>query len=312
MKKILIFFIISITSLSCNNKGKDGGIKTKTKSDFEKYDELVWSGMLNFKDKDYQNALSNFQDAFKIKPDESTSDYFYASASALNLKQDKVAKDFIITAIQKTNASENYFDSFDEFNAFRENKLFSEIKARYSKYKTDYTNNLKNPEIYKEIELLAERDQKVRTDGSSVEEMQRVDSLNIKRLIEINKEYGWYDRQWILLWHHRGIHRENNYVWNYFRPLINKKIEKGELRKNYWARFDDENSMLRGKGVQIYGTYWNNYDQFPIENINTVDSLRNTVGLPPLAYIEKVYDVELPEGYTVKMPLTRYKKNREN
>lgn len=295
--------------IGCSNQKKDSGIEVQTKSDFEKYDELIWSGMLNFKDKDFQNSLSNFQDALKIKSDESVTDYFYASASALNLKMDKVAKDLIITAIRKTNASENYFDSFDEFNPFREKELFSKIKADYSKYKADFNKNLKNPEIYKEIELLAERDQKVRTDGSSTEEMQKIDSLNIKRLIEINQDYGWHNKQWILLWHHRRIHRDDNYVWNFFRPLINKKIKDGELRKSYWARFDDEKSMFSGNGVQIYGTYWNNYDQFPIENINKVDSLRSSVGLPPLAYMEKVYDVQLPKGYAEKLPLTTYIKN---
>ncbi|WP_299149810.1 hypothetical protein [uncultured Dokdonia sp.] len=306
--RILLPFLILMT-IGCSNQKKDSGIESETKSDFEKYDELVWSGMLNFKDKDFKNSLANFQEAFEIKPDESVNDYFYASASALNLKMDKVAKDLIITAIKKTNASEKYFDSFVEFNQFREKMLFSEIKADYTKYKTDFTKNLKNPEIYKEIELLAERDQKVRTDGSSAEEMQRIDSLNIKRLIEINQKYGWFDKQWILLWHHRGIHKDGNYVWNYFRPLINEKIKKGELRKSYWSRFDDEKSMFRGNGVQIYGTYWGNYDQFPIENIAKVDSLRNSVGLPPLAYMRKVYDVELPKDYAEKLPLTMYIKH---
>lgn len=307
MRILLPFLILMI--IGCSNQKKDSGIETETKSDFEKYDELVWSGMLNFKDKDFQNSLSNFQDAFKIKSDENVSDYFYASASALNLKMYEVAKDLIIKAIQETNASENYFDNFDEFNQFREKKFFSEIKADYAKYKADFTKNLKHPEIYKEIELLAERDLKVRTDGSSAEEMQRIDSLNIKRLIEINQNYGWFDKQWILLWHHRGIHKDDNYVWNYFRPLINEKIKKGELRKSYWSRFDDEKSMFRGNGVQIHGTYWGNYEQFPIENIAKVDSLRSSVGLPPLAYMRKVYDVELPKDYAEKLPLTMYIKH---
>ena len=122
MRILLPFLILMI--IGCSNQKKDSGIETETKSDFEKYDELVWSGMLNFKDKDFQNSLSNFQDAFKIKSDENVSDYFYASASALNLKMYEVAKDLIIKAIQETNASENYFDNFDEFNQFREKKFF--------------------------------------------------------------------------------------------------------------------------------------------------------------------------------------------
>jgi len=302
MKIILPFLLFFI--VGCSNNEKENETEVKTKSDLEKYYELVWSGMLYFKDQKYENSLSNFQDAFRIKSNENVSDYFYASTAALNINKDKIAKDLIVTAIQKINASENYFDRFDEFNPYKGKELFTDIKINYSKYKSDFFNNLKYPEIYKEIELLVEKDQKVRTDGSSGQEMRKVDSLNIKRLIEINKEYGWFDKQWLLLWHHRGIHRDDNYVWNYFRPLIKEKIEKGELRKSYWARFDDEKSMLDGNDFQIYETYWNNYDQFPIENINKVDSLRSSVGLPPLAYMEKVYDVELPEDYAGKLSST--------
>src|SRR5690606_35255523 len=130
----------------------------------------------------------------------------------------------------------------------------SEIKIDYAKYQADFFENLKNPEIYNEIEQLIEKDQEVREDGRSNEEMQRLDSLNIKRLIEINKKYGWQENQWLILWHHRRIHRDSNYVWNYFRPLINEKIEKGELRKSFWTRFDDEKSMFSKDRVQIYGT----------------------------------------------------------
>ena len=302
--RILLAFLISLL-IGCSNPKKDNEVTVKT--DLENYDEWVWSGMLYFRDKNYEKSLSSFQEAFKIKSDENVSDYFYASAAALHTDKDAIAKDFIITAIQKTNASENYFDSFDGFDPFRDKTLFSEIKADYSTYQADFFDQLKYPEIYEEIDLLVEKDQKVRTDGSSGQEMRRVDSLNIKRLIEINKEYGWFDKQWLLLWHHRGIHREDNYVWNYFRPLINEKIEKGELRKSYWARFDDEYSMLRGNGLQVYGTYWNNYDQFPIENISQVDSVRHTVGLPPLAYMDKVYGAILPENYEGKLPQVMYK-----
>ena len=297
--------LLIILLIGCSDPKPEKEVTTKTA--LETYDKWVWSGMLHFKDQDYEKSLSNFQEAFKIKSDENVSDYFYASAAALHINKDSIAKDFIITAIQKTNASEDYFDSFAEFNTFRSKPFFSEIKADYSKYQADFFDQLKYPEIYKEIDLLVEKDQKVRTDGSSGLEMRRVDSLNITRLIEINKEYGWFDKQWLLLWHHRGIHREDNYVWNYFRPLINDKIEKGELRKSYWARFDDEYSMLRDNGLQIYGTYWNNYDQFPIENISQVDSLRNTVGLPPLAYMDKVYDAILPEDYKGEVPQVMYK-----
>lgn len=306
--KILLPLLILMT-ISCSNQEKLNGIEAPIKSDLEQYDALIWSGMLHFKDQDFDYALSNFQAAFEIKSDENTSDYFYAAAAALNLGKEDIAKKLIITAIQQTNASESYFDSFAEFNVFREKEFFSTIKANYANYQADFFNSLENPEIYREIEQLMERDQKVRTDGSSSEEMQRVDSMNITRLIEINQQHGWQNQQWILLWHHRGTYRDSNYVWNYFRPLINKKIEQGELRKSFWAIFDDEKSMFSDDGVQIYGRYWSNYDQFPIQDLNKVDSLRYSVGLPPLAYMEKVYDVQLPEGYQGKVPPVMYIEN---
>lgn len=307
--QLLPFLILFI--VGCSNQKKDSETNNQSKSDFEKYDAFVWSAMLYFKDKEYQHSLDNFQEAFKIIPDENVSDYFYASASALNLNQDKVAKELIISAIEKTNASESYFDRFEEFNPFREKLLFSEVKSNYANHQDNFYNGLKNPEIYKEVEVLIQRDQEVRTNGSSVEEMQQIDSLNITRLIEINKEYGWQKNQWLLLWHHRRIHWEDNYVWNYFRPLINKKIQDGELRKEYWARYEDEKSMFSEEKVQVYGMYWHNYDQFPIKNIENVDSLRATVGLPPLAYLKKVYNVVLPNEYKEKEPLKTIYKNHD-
>lgn len=119
-----------------------------TISDFEEYKELTWSAMLHFKDEEFDKSLKDFQQAFKIIPDENGSDYFFASASALNLSKNKVAKELIIQAIKKTNASENYFDSFNEFNYFRDNEFFSEIKRNYTKYQSDFYKGLKHPQIY--------------------------------------------------------------------------------------------------------------------------------------------------------------------
>lgn len=69
--------------------------------------------------------------------------------------------------------------------------------------------------------------------------MQKVDSLNVARLIEITKEHGWQERAWIILWHQRGTYGEDNYVWNYFKPLIDKEISEGKLSKNFWSNFDE-------------------------------------------------------------------------
>ena len=74
--------------------------------------------------------------------------------------------------------------------------------------------------------------------------MRKIDSLNIDRLMEITKEYGWQERAWLILWHQRGNHDEDNYVWNYFRPLINKEIEEGKISRSFWQPFDQEKERM--------------------------------------------------------------------
>ncbi len=80
--------------------------------------------------------------------------------------------------------------------------------------------------------------------------MRKVDSLNIERLMEITKEHGWQERAWIILWHQRGNHDEDNYVWNYFRPLINREIEEGKISRSFWSAFDQFKQMMKGGNLE--------------------------------------------------------------
>lgn len=276
-------------------------VSTSNATDFEKYDKHIWKAMLSFKDKNYKESLINFEIALKTIPNENTTDYFYAGAAALQLNKNEKAKKLIITAIQKTKASERYFDSFKEFKSFRDRKLFSEIKKNYSQYISDFYNNLEHPKIYKEIDSLLEIDQKVRKNGSSWKKMARVDSLNVTRLIEITKKYGWQSKGWLILWHQRGTFSEKNYVWDFFKPHIDKEIAKGKIRKDFWAMFEEHESILENK-KQIYGLFLNNFEQFPIIDIEKVDERREKIGKPPLWYMRKVYGYELPSEYKKSAP----------
>jgi len=80
---------------------------------------------------------------------------------------------------------------------------------------------------------------------TTVELMQKVDSLNVARLMEITEEHGWQERAWIILWHQRGTYGEDHYVWNYFKPLIDKEIEEGKLSRNFWSSFDLFKEMMK-------------------------------------------------------------------
>lgn len=77
------------------------------------------------------------------------------------------------------------------------------------------------------------------------ESASKIDSLNIEELMAITKEYGWQERAWIILWHQRGNHDGDNYVWNYFRPLINKEIEEGKISRSFWKPFDEFKKSIK-------------------------------------------------------------------
>ena len=81
--------------------------------------------------------------------------------------------------------------------------------------------------------------------------MRKVDSLNVDRLMEITNEYGWQEKAWLILWHQRGTYGEDNYVWNYFKPLIDKEIDEGKISRNFWAPFDQFNKMMKTGMMRI-------------------------------------------------------------
>lgn len=268
------------------------------KTDFEKYNELDQKAMIQFKNKEFEKALKNFEKAINLKPDEDVSIYFYATASALNANKMDKAKELLIASIHNTNTSKDYFLSFNEFDKFRNEKLFFEIENDYENHISEFYNKLKHPEIYREVDSLMKIDQEYRTNGSEWKEISRIDSLNINRLIEITKTYGWQDRGWLILWHQRGTYDKENYIWDFFKPYINEEIKKGKIEKSFWVMFEEEQSITKNR-EQIYGMYWGQYDEYPIIDIANVDKRRAEFDLPPLWYMEKVYGIELPSGYKI-------------
>ncbi|SER21761.1 tetratricopeptide repeat protein [Neolewinella agarilytica] len=252
--------------------------------------------MEQFMDEDYLSALENFRKAFQVNPSKLENDKFFAAASALQLGKDEEARDYIISAIEENNANRAYFDSFDHFSEFRSNEVLVEISRNYSKHQEVYLANIEHPEIAREIDSMIRADQQVRTESSQLNRMKAVDSSNIRRLIEITKAYGWQEEAWLILWHQRGYYKTDNEVWNFFYPFISAEMERGKVNPDFWVMFEDDKS-IREDGVQIFGTYSNNYDQFPVKNISRVDELRDSVGLPSLRFMNKVYGAAMPSNY---------------
>lgn len=282
--KISFFFLLIFTT-SCS-----------TPKNINDFDEFFYKGILNYKDQKYRIALIQLEKASKFNPDEKPQPYFYAAAAALHLNEKEKAKELIVAAIENTNPKQDYFKRFVEFNKFRHLKIFENINQNYSKYTKNFYANLKHPEIEKEIDSLIEVDQKVRTNNKPTEAMFQVDSTNIVRLIQITQKYGWQENGELLLWHQRGTYKEKNWVWNYFKSVINQEIKNGNIRKSFWIQYDEFINVME-KGYQLYGMYPNNYEMFPLRDPNSVDKRRDSLNLQPLWVMNKIYGWPLPDNY---------------
>lgn len=74
--------------------------------------------------------------------------------------------------------------------------------------------------------------------------MQNVDSLNIARLMEITEDFGWQENALLILWHQRNTYGDNNYIWLYFKPIIDIEIAEGKISRSFWDKFDKYKKMI--------------------------------------------------------------------
>jgi hypothetical protein len=126
-------------------------------------------------------------------------------------------------------------------------------------------------------------------------EMSRVDSLNRIIVFDILDKEGWpanlsekaNQAIWIVI-DHSDADNQKKYL-----PLVKQKSEEGVLNKVDYAILNDRVLMKDGK-PQIYGTQiklsavyigedlTTQFFLWPVENPEALDSLRKTIGLPPI------------------------------
>jgi hypothetical protein len=132
------------------------------------------------------------------------------------------------------------------------------------------------------------------------EKTQIADAANQARLDELVREHGWPEKKdvgakaayaaFIVV-----QHAPHEMMKRYF-PMIQKAVERGDLPKAEFARFDDRLRMDAGQ-PQRYGTQTitdiNGITTFwPIEDEANVDKRRAEVGYEPLAEQARRYKVQ--------------------
>ncbi|AYN00933.1 hypothetical protein [Chryseobacterium sp. 3008163] len=269
--------------------------------------------------KDYQSSNNRYGKAFKLHKVEDSNDLLDAASVAFEINNRKLAKEYIVEAIVGYNAPKEFVLEYKGLQKFKKDQIFTDIEVNYENYVEEYYKSKKSIAAYIEVEKLIEKDQNIRNlhinitkklprnikdkkrlDSIFNQQMIEVDSITTNSLIEITKKYGYQDKGWIILWHQRGqeYKNENSKFWKFFKPLIKKEIENGNLHKSFFAMFDDEYEIINS-GKQVYGTYSDYFEVYPIKDISGIDARLKQIGFPPLLYDKLIYGKKLPEGYTL-------------
>lgn len=260
-------------------------------TNYDKYDLHINQANDLKKQNKFKEAITEYEQGLEsIDKHLTSTPFFDLAACAIQIQNYDLAKKYILLGITKGGAPFFYLNNYKGFDEnYKKTSQWKDVYDDYNNLRKEYFYSIKNIDIYIEIEKMVEVDGAVRSHYSNNlhdkteilkckdsfdSVMMNVDNKNIKRLIEISKEYGWQSRAWLLLWHHRGTYKENNFVWNFFIPLINKEIEAGNLYRSFWAAFEDDKS-LRENGYTLYGDLPGKVDV-------KVNERRKLVNLPPL------------------------------
>lgn len=170
-----------------------------------------------------------------------------------------------------------------------------------------------NPALSEELLHMAEADQAIRQEliaGGIVQpslelitRMMALDAEHLTRLQEIIDEYGWPGTSLVgsdashaafLIVQH-GNHRTQEQML----PLVKAAFQNGGLDGQSYALLLDRVLIGRGE-LQVYGTQVAPIDQWkdgqpivlPTADMDQVDALRASIGLPPLAdYLKLIQEV---------------------
>lgn len=279
----------------------------------EKYtisQNYIYLAELELAGKNFSKSNEYFSKAFKYHQAMDSYQMVDAAAAALHINNQELFKKYIIESITNFKAPLDFILEYDKFIDYKNNSFFKSLPDNYEKFLNQYYVNKKDLPAFIETSILVEKDQIARelisdfeTELSSSQSktnkeafnkiLEKTDNDNAEKLIFLTKKYGFQDYSWVILWHHRlTFNDQNDKFWQYFKPVINDEIKKGNLHKSYLATFTDVNESIYNK-KQVYGTLY----QYPIDNVKDIDALRESVGLPPLLYDKIVYDRALSDSY---------------
>lgn len=270
----------------------------------------VYLAEMELANKNFSKSNEYFSKAFKYHEAMDSYQVVDAAAAALHINNQELFKKYVTESITKYKAPLEFILEYDKFKEYKNNDFFKSLPASYDRLLNQYYVNHGNLSAFIESSILVEKDQiarqiikdfedEIKSSQTKIDKnftekiLEKTDNDNAEKLISLTKKYGFQDYAWLILWHHRiTFNDQNDKFWQYFKPVINDEIKKGNLHKSYLASFKDVNESIWNQN-QMYGTLF----QYPIANVKDVDSLRESVGLPPLLYDKIVFGKPMPDDY---------------
>lgn len=293
MKKIIVLLILLVFPLA--------SAQNVFKSQKQIYLAQYYAHLKNNK-----KALECYLKAINFNSKINSYDYLNAAVIAFKLDKRNVAKNLLIKSVTKQQAPLELIKNYKSLKPYQDSKEMKGVLDQYDDFENQYFRELKNPKAYMEIQNLIAKDQIIRQDYKVFGKLaKKTDSANITKLMELTQKYGWEDRAWVLLWHHRGFTDEQKFVWNFFKPYLESEIKKDNVNKDFFVDFEefDNSSKDFDQRINLGSIYTcktigniNGCSHF--KDIKNLDKRRKSVGLPPL-YFEYFLNnnSQLPEGY---------------
>jgi len=296
------------------------------------YIDNVKAGERNLLSENYDSCIVYYKMAFKIKQT-SVLSTLRAAACAYSLDDKTYLEEQLSKAFELDwGSAKGIYNSYSEFEYLRETPFDKMIATRWEKAANDAGVNM---ELMKELEKIGEEDQRYRREMRPIREkygwespqmdslwvlQNYADSVNTARVIEIIAEHGYPGRSLVageastafLVIQHADLEVQEEYL-----PIMIEAAEQEELRWSSVALLIDRVNV-RNERPQIYGTQLGQdketgeYYFSEIAEPFKIDSIRSSVGLPPLqSYADNWNHTWDPESHVKKVVERKAKKEKE-
>lgn len=254
----------------------------------ENYYQLIYKGQLHYLKENFDSAYIYLKQAEKNCPllnNPQTDEIGILAEVAVRKKLYDEAKKYVELKL-KNGYKIEFYENDSIYTDFRKHPLWEELKSKSDTIYNNWYSKL-NLNLRKELIQMNVEDQRVRRAPVDFDEMNRVDSININRLKEIFREYGYPNQNLIGSWHidkeHADIYTMVFHIpkeeTEYFKPIFLEFVKCGKVEyPGIYANLIDSNDRVRG--IFTYGIY-NNVDADKIEDFENLDKRRTSVGLPP-------------------------------